>query len=190
VSGEARGRALDALATEMASGRLRRGKALKLMAAALVGSTLGSLGFGEPAAAVSDCKRSIGARCKADAGCCSGICDKGTCSGCRSLGGSCTDGSQCCRGNCSSGTCVASCLPPNATPCDPRTGFCLDVENPCGCGQVVELPGREQGFCFTFTNDPPIFCTTSCDCPPDQFCRPGLSGTPAQCVRGCTASSV
>jgi hypothetical protein len=188
VSGKARGRVLDALATEMASGRLRRGKALKLMAAALVGSTLGSLGIGEPAAAAPDCKRSIGARCKKDAGCCSGICESGTCAACRSNGGSCTGGSQCCSGNCRSGTCVASCLPPDAVLCDPRTGEC-SPESTCGCGTVVEIPGQEQGFCFGPTPPPLTPCTTSCDCPTDHFCTRGLSGTPNVCVRLCTASS-
>jgi hypothetical protein len=40
---EARGRAFDALATEMASGTLSRGRMLRLMGAALVGGTLASL---------------------------------------------------------------------------------------------------------------------------------------------------
>jgi hypothetical protein len=182
VSGEARGRALDALATEMASGRLRRGKALKLMAAALVGSTLGSLGFGEPAAAVSDCKRSIGARCKADAGCCSGICDKGTCSGCRSLGGSCTDGSQCCRGNCSEGACacppgtVRLCNDTCATPCDRQDiGACGGIGSDCGCA-AEESASSRTGYCLRFGGGTDIRCSTSCDCPTGQFCHQFAEG--------------
>jgi hypothetical protein len=101
MSPEARGRAFDALATEMASGRLRRGKALKLMAAALVGSTLGSLGIGEAAADNRDCKRSVGARCKSGAECCSGNCKSGTCApACAQNGSSCTSNLDCCSGNC------------------------------------------------------------------------------------------
>jgi hypothetical protein len=42
MSPEARERAFDALATEMASGNVSRGKALKLMSAALLGGTLAS----------------------------------------------------------------------------------------------------------------------------------------------------
>jgi hypothetical protein len=48
---EASERSFDELARGLASGSVSRGKALKLMGAALVGSTLASLGMGGEAAA-------------------------------------------------------------------------------------------------------------------------------------------
>jgi hypothetical protein len=54
MSPEARERAFDALATEMASGSISRGKALRLMGAAVVGGTLASLGMGGVASAAED----------------------------------------------------------------------------------------------------------------------------------------
>jgi hypothetical protein len=62
MRGEARGRAFDALASEMASGTLSRGKALRLMGAALVG---GVLGYGPRVAAAQ------GEVCPSASGCCS-----------------------------------------------------------------------------------------------------------------------
>jgi hypothetical protein len=76
MSPEARERSFDELARGLASGTLSRGRALKLMGAALVGGTLASLGIGE--AAANDCKRN-GKRCKKNTQCCSGNCVNGTC---------------------------------------------------------------------------------------------------------------
>ena len=50
-------RSLDELARGLASGTLSRGKALKLMGAALLGGTLASLGIREAAADPPGCKR-------------------------------------------------------------------------------------------------------------------------------------
>jgi hypothetical protein len=69
----------DELAVGLSSGTLSRGRALRLMGAALVGGTLASLGIRE--AAADECKR-IGKVCKKDAQCCSGNCVKSTCSAC------------------------------------------------------------------------------------------------------------
>jgi hypothetical protein len=79
VSAHSRGRAFDALATEMASGTLSRGRMLKLMGAALLGGTLGSLGG--IAAADEECKAE-GRKCRKDDQYCSGNCVNGTCSAC------------------------------------------------------------------------------------------------------------
>ena len=103
MSEDARGRAFDALATEMASGRLTRRKALKLLGAALAGGALASLGIGETAAAAG-CK-DIGRKCRKDRQCCSGICERGTCSACRLNNSSCNAGSECCSGICQGGIC-------------------------------------------------------------------------------------
>jgi hypothetical protein len=50
VSEETTNRYFDELASGLASGSISRGKALKLMGAALLGGTLASLGIGEAAA--------------------------------------------------------------------------------------------------------------------------------------------
>ena len=102
MSPEARERSFDALATGLASGSISRGKAIKLMGAALVGGTLASLGIGGVAAAAEDdqgeneeCKRN-GKKCKRSNQCCSGNCVNGTCGACPP--GSTLCGTTCCPG--------------------------------------------------------------------------------------------
>src|SRR5918993_1323795 len=69
----------DELASGLASGSISRGKALRLMGAALVGGTLASLGIGE--AGADDLCKPEGKKCRKDAQCCSGSCysSSGTC---------------------------------------------------------------------------------------------------------------
>jgi hypothetical protein len=86
MTDQTRERSFDALARGLASGEVSRGKALRLMGAALVGGTLGSLGIGEAAAAPPAPR------------------------GCKRDGKKCKEGSQCCSGNCSSGSCQAQTL--------------------------------------------------------------------------------
>src|SRR5215218_6285749 len=107
----------DELARGLADGSVTRGRALRLMGAALVGGALASLGIGE-AGADELCKPE-GKKCRKDKQCCSGKCEGGTCAAaCGSNGATCTEGTQCCSGNCKGGMCVESCIPPNAIPCD------------------------------------------------------------------------
>jgi hypothetical protein len=69
----------DDLARELADGTLTRGKALRLMGAALVGGTLGSLGIGEAGADRPGCKRA-GKNCTRTDQCCGSlVCVSGTC---------------------------------------------------------------------------------------------------------------
>jgi hypothetical protein len=69
----------DELARGLADGTITRGKALRLMGAALVGGTLGSLGIGEAGADPPGCKR-IGKHCTRDPQCCGSlVCVSGTC---------------------------------------------------------------------------------------------------------------
>ena len=70
----------DELARGLADGSLTRAKALRLMGAALLGGTLGSLGIsGEAGADPPGCKRN-GKNCKRNDQCCSGNCStSGTC---------------------------------------------------------------------------------------------------------------
>ena len=67
----------DDLARGLADGSLTRGKALRLIGAAVVGGSLGSLGIGE-AGADNLCKPN-GKKCNSDNQCCSGTCSSGTC---------------------------------------------------------------------------------------------------------------
>jgi hypothetical protein len=69
----------DELARGLADGSLTRGKALRLMGAALVGGTLGSLGIGEAAGDPPGCKRA-GKHCARNDQCCGSlVCLSGTC---------------------------------------------------------------------------------------------------------------
>src|SRR5215216_1744192 len=69
----------DELARGLADGSLTRGRALRLMGAALVGGSLASLGIGEAGADPPGCKR-IGKHCTRDPQCCGSlVCVSGTC---------------------------------------------------------------------------------------------------------------
>ena len=182
MSPEARESSFDELTRGLASGSISRGKALRLMGAAVVGGALASLGIGEAAADPPGCKRN-GKKCKNGNQCCSLNCSGGTCAAaCVSNGGSCsTGGTPCCSGNCKGGTCVESCIPPNAIRCDPNnpTAACSCTSQGSGC--VPEVDSGET-YCRSgaITQTP---CATSCDCPTGQFCEP--SGDQNFCAVAC-----
>jgi hypothetical protein len=89
----------DELARGLASGSITRGRALRLMGAALVGGTLASVvGMGEAAADPPGCKRN-GKKCKNGNQCCSGNCEGETCV-CIPVCEPCTENRQCCSGIC------------------------------------------------------------------------------------------
>src|ERR671921_402224 len=114
----------DELARGLADGTLTRGKALRLMGAALVGGSLASLGIREAGADPPGCKR-LGKNCTRDTQCCGNlVCPSGTCQTpttttttsttststtpmCLPEGASCTSGgTPCCSGNCQNGFCL------------------------------------------------------------------------------------
>ena len=98
MSPEARGRSFDELSRGLASGTLSRGKALKLMGAALVGGALGSLGG--VAAADEECKP-LNKKCRKNHQCCSNKCEGGKCApACTATGGTCGSNADCCSGFC------------------------------------------------------------------------------------------
>src|SRR5215218_10528577 len=97
----------DALARGLADGSITRGKALRLMGAALAGGALASLGIGEAAGDPPGCKRD-GKKCKNDEQCCSKNCDS------------------------SSGTCAAACLP-DCEPCTEDSQCCGFLGSPGQC---------------------------------------------------------
>jgi hypothetical protein len=145
VSQEISNRYFDELASGLASGSISRGRALRLMGAALVGGTLASLGIGEAAADPPGCKRN-GKKCTRDTQCCSGNCEGGTCAavGTNLLRCICND-TNISRFSCHSEDCNT--LLTNAqTICDPMCasagGFSGSAEcrpdNPeCGGGEQV-----------------------------------------------------
>jgi hypothetical protein len=134
VSQQTTNQSLDELARALANGSISRGKALKLMGAALVGGTLASLGIRE-AVAAPPC-RPVGKHCKNASRCCSERCVNGTCAAVTfsSIDCRCADNSilgiGCAPADCSMADAVCniqcqdrgggvpiSCVPPNP-------GFC------------------------------------------------------------------
>ena len=163
---EARDHSFDDLARGLASGSISRGKALRLMGAALVGGTLASLGIGE-AAADDECKP-LNKKCRKNHQCCSENCDSvsGTCTAaCGAIGATCTGNTDCCselvcKGPPGQRTCAAACIPPRTT-CTP--GSC---PSDCPCQATPEDASR---YCIR-NPDFSSSCVTSCDCPTGQFC--------------------
>jgi hypothetical protein len=144
MTGEAREHSFDELTRGMASGSIPRGKALKLMGAALVGGTLASVGIRE--AGADQCKPN-GKVCKKNEQCCSGNCADGTCSACPAG-----------RVELSNGTCAIE-RDPNACFC-PENCFCRFEQDPASSTRV---------FCASSRTDTPCPRGHS-DCPEGQFC--------------------
>ena len=146
MSEQTTNRYFDELASGLASGSISRGKALRLMGAAIVGGTLGGLGIGEAAANPPGCKRN-GKKCKKNTQCCSGICEGGTCSACPSG-----------YTQLSNGTC--------AKPCN-NSVDCTAV----GCGGCIfEVGGGGASYCRGSSIISLSTCTSNADCDPGQFC--------------------
>ena len=155
MSEETRNRYFDELASGLASGSISRGRALRLMGAALVGGTLASLGIGEAAADPPGCKRN-GKNCTKDKVCCSGICTEGHCA--------CPSGYT----QLSNGTCVKRCT--SDTECAGCGGCLFEVSSSLkSCGTVG------SGTLCSSHND----CTT-----PGEFCNGNILGQ-GVCARAC-----
>jgi hypothetical protein len=169
----------DELTRGLASGTLSRGRALRLMGAALLGGTLASLGIGEAAADPPGCKRN-GKHCTKDKVCCSKNCDSssGTCADapptCGSIGTTCTGNTDCCSGRCAGGMCAEPCPSGTVLLCN---GTCAKT-----CTSTTDCTGCRFECAPEAASDPPRSlcsnptdfgapCTTSCDCPSGQFCR-------------------
>jgi hypothetical protein len=162
----------DDLARGLADGSLTRGKAIRLMGAAVVGGTLGSLGIGGVAVADQECKPTA-KKCKKDKQCCSGACVGGTCAACPSgqvlCGGSCVSNScpttgqsfntTTCQCECPSGQvlCGGSCV---SSSCP--TGQTLNTST-CQCEAVVCVEGSTTG-CGTCVSNEPGAGNRACIC--------------------------
>ncbi len=139
---ETRERSFDELARGLAEGSVTRGKALRLMGAALVGGTLASLGIGEAAAAPPGCKRN-GKNCTRNNQCCSGNCSNGTCA-CKTYSSDCTKNSECCSGYCNQfGICDQ-----NVVECACEDGFMYrSLCTMAACGDTTALNQFCNSFC-------------------------------------------
>jgi hypothetical protein len=187
MSPVAREHSFDELTRGLASGSISRGRALRLMGAAVVGGTLASLGIGEAGADPPGCKRN-GKVCTKDKVCCSGNCESGTCAAapptCVANGGTCSTSTDCCSGNCSNGFCCASGRVglSNGTCAIPCT---TAPECTGGCECIGRFPSLGEGLCGTSSLGDP--CATDASCPPGEFCRglPGSFPTSGVCSPAC-----
>jgi len=141
MSPEARERSFDELASGLASGTLSRGKALRLMAAALLG---GALSFTPKVAEALPQAIHNPHKCNSAGGCTEGSCCGGTCCGQGEEG---TPPAQ-----------FVSCVPA-ASVCGGRVGT--------GCYHTIEAP--RQPTCLANCGGG-IACTASAECPSGMVC--------------------
>jgi Stigma-specific protein, Stig1 len=181
----------DDLARGLADGTLTRGKALRLMDAALVG---GALAFLPGVALADDDCRSFGRRCRRDSQCCSRNCvrrgDEKVC-GCpegkRRCGDRCVDlktnerhcgscSNRCAEGEeCVDGVCQGGC-PSGTTPCG---GNCLPS---CQQGQALDPTSCQcLAICTNTTGHPCNTCKGEGGNTEICLCQPTSDGTTSVC---------
>ena len=133
----------DELARGLASGSISRGRALRLMGAALVGGALASVGIGEAGADPIGCKRN-GKACKKDTQCCSGFCGEGGTCACKPYSSACTNNGECCSGFCNQfGVCDQ-----NVVACECEDGFInTGLCTMAACGDTTALNQFCNSFC-------------------------------------------
>jgi hypothetical protein len=204
----------DELARGLADGTLTRGKALRLMGAALVGGSLASLGIREAAADRPGCKRN-GKNCTRDTQCCGSlVCPSGTCqtpttSTTETPTTSTTETPTTTTTETPSTTTSTPCLPnggsctTNGQCCSDNcsNGFCcptgyVGLSNgtcakpcstaaECSCTCIGRFPSSSEGLCGTSSLGDP--CATDASCPPGEFCRglPGSDPLSGVCTPAC-----
>ena len=185
----------DELARGLASSSISRGRAIRLMGAALLGGTLASMPGPGVVLADDECKRDgkkcrknkqccsgncsggtcaaacvpTGGTCAADTQCCSGLlCDNGQCATCRSTGGSCTTNGECCSGNCSGGTCRPTGTGPNLVTCGCPDGTSVDACDSFDCSSPQPFFALCSSLCASHGGLPVSFlgCGASAVCQP------------------------
>jgi hypothetical protein len=181
----------DDLARGLADGSLTRGKALRLMGAALVGGALASL----PGAALADDCRRFGRRCRRDSQCCSRNCvrrgDDKVCgcpegqrrcndrcvnldrneNHCGSCGNRCAPGEECDNGECGGGEPMCGPNPPCTEGFECVQELCRPIcDPPCpesNCVCAASADGRGN-VCIAAGSSPGQ--VDSCaECPPTGF---------------------
>jgi Cys-rich repeat protein len=167
MTGEAREHSFDELTRGLASGSISRGKALRLMGAALVGGALGSLGIGE-AGADNLCKPE-GKKCRHDAQCCSGNCSGGKCAACPS-------GQVLCNGNCVSNSCPTG-----------QTFNTTTCQCECPSGQVLCNGNCVSNSCLANSGQVFNSSTCQCECPSGRvLLSNGTCAKPCTTITDCT----
>jgi hypothetical protein len=143
MSPEARDHSFDELTRGLASGTLSRGKALRLMGAALVGGALASI----PGIASAKPNKPEGAKCNHDHQCASGQCVRGVCSGCAS-------GSR---------PCGTSCCPDERCLCASPVGggeTCFEADTVIPGNTCADCTGTENPICLQ--GEPGVLCAKPC----------------------------
>ena len=202
----------DDLARGLADGSITRGKALRLMGAAVVGGTLGSLGISGEAAAAPKCKP-VGKHCNGATECCSGNCSSRTCQEpttttttssttststttsttstttpmCLPDGGTCGTNSECCSGLCASGLCAAACtsdrvLLSNGTCAIPCSPTFQDCPDP-HCTCCHDTSGANAFYCAQYLGSL-ASCAFDRNCPTGEICNGGV-GEGGRCLAAC-----
>jgi hypothetical protein len=138
----------DDLARGLADGSVTRGKALRLMGAAVVGGTLGSFGISGVAVADDECKPN-NKKCRKDKQCCSGKCDGGKCAPPPPPG--CTPGTTC---GPAGSLCFANASGVGAT-CVCEGGACVTSCDMCSGSEVCVLAAGTCGIVFQFSCETP-----------------------------------
>jgi len=193
----------DDLARGLADGTLTRGKALRLMGAAVVGGALGSLGIsGEAGADPPGCKRN-GKTCTRNDLCCSGNCSGGTCQAqttttttsttsttttplCGPVSGTCNGNTDCCSGRCAGGVCAPPCSGAVALSngtcardCSSDAAIC-ERAGCLRCTSTEEQKSLGEAYCTNSITRGLCPNGTTAECPTGTFC-----GTGRTCVAVC-----
>src|SRR5215203_3982968 len=171
----------DALARGLADGSITRGKALRLMGAALAGGALGSLGIREAAGDPPGCKRA-GKHCTRNDQCCGSlVCVSGTCQT------PATSTTETPTTSTTETPTTSTTSPP--TSCTPGSdicarGVCGPVEAFCSCVPTTE---GQTACVVPFCGEP---CNSSVDCPGGSICVSvgGLCCETNVCVTPCATT--
>jgi hypothetical protein len=179
----------DDLARGLADGSITRGRALRLMGAALVGGALGSLGIGEAGADPPGCKRN-GKHCMRDEQCCSGNCDpSGTCQEQTTTTSTSTSTSTSTTTPTTSTSTTPMCIPTGEGPCTADTQCCSRNCDPSGkclalrggsCTADIQCSGNADGVSFcqngTCCSILTVPCNNDAECCGGRSCMDGVCG--------------
>jgi hypothetical protein len=171
----------DELARGLADGSITRGKALRLMGAALAGGALGSLGIREAAGDPPGCKRA-GKHCTRTDQCCGSlVCVSGTCQTPTTTTTETPTTSTTETPTTSTTETPTSCTP-GSNICD--FGVCGPVGAFCSCVPTTE---GQTACVVPFCGDP---CNSSVDCPGGSICVSvgGLCCETNVCVTPCATT--
>jgi hypothetical protein len=179
----------DELARGLADGSITRGKALRLMGAALAGGALGSLGIREAAGDPPGCKRA-GKHCTRTDQCCGSlVCVSGTCQTPTTTTTETPTTSTTETPTTSTTETPTTSTTETPTSCTPGSnicdfGVCGPVEAGCSCVPTTE---GQTACVVPFCGEP---CNSSVDCPGGSICVSvgGLCCETNVCVTPCATT--